>query len=45
MFSGVVAFPAARRAGSAAGSFTKIRNVISETTNRTRTRNSERRIR
>ena len=44
MFSSVVALPVARRAGSDAGSLTKMTNVMSETTNRTNTVKSSRRI-
>ena len=43
--SGVVDRPTARRAGSPAGSFTKIRNVRSETMNSTNTRKRVRLIR
>jgi hypothetical protein len=45
MFSGVVCLPAARRAGSEAGSLTKMMNVIRDTMNSTRIMNSVRRIR
>jgi hypothetical protein len=41
----VVALPVARRAGSDAGSLTKMTNVMSETMNRTNTVKSSRRIR